>query len=75
MIIVGKLVKMAVKVLALVMAAVCISTVEPMRAARAFETISEYETAFQQQNGGRDLRSLSVHPNGQDWLFLSCATT
>lgn len=47
MIIVGKLVKMAVKVLALVMAAVCISTVEPMRAARAFETISEYETAFQ----------------------------
>ena len=72
MIIVGKLVKMAVKVLALVMAAVCISTVEPMRAARAFETITEYETAFQQQNGGRDLRSLSVHPNGQDWLFLEC---
>ncbi|QQB33037.1 hypothetical protein I6I07_20585 [Achromobacter deleyi] len=43
-----------------------------MRLARAVETIAEYETSFQQQNGGRDLRSLSVHPNGQDWLFLEC---
>lgn len=68
----GKLVKVAVNALALVIAAVCLSTVEPMRVARAFETIARYEIPFQQQNGERDLRSLSVHPNGQDWLFLEC---
>ncbi|MFY1863823.1 hypothetical protein ACOTCA_07575 [Achromobacter xylosoxidans] len=30
-------------------------------------------TPFSPPNGGRDIRSLSVHPNGVDWLFVECA--
>ncbi|WYX50189.1 hypothetical protein WJ977_25135 [Achromobacter xylosoxidans] len=30
-------------------------------------------TPFSPPNAGRDIRSLSVHPNGVDWLFVECA--
>lgn len=30
-------------------------------------------TPFSPPNGGRAIRSLSVHPNGVDWLFVECA--
>ncbi|MGE7088421.1 hypothetical protein [Achromobacter xylosoxidans] len=30
-------------------------------------------TPFSPPNGGRDIRSLSVHPSGVDWLFVECA--
>ncbi|MFY2804286.1 hypothetical protein ACOTDX_31355, partial [Achromobacter dolens] len=30
-------------------------------------------TPFSPPNGGRDIRSLSLHPNGVDWLFVECA--
>lgn len=30
-------------------------------------------TPFSPPNGGRAIRSLSLHPNGNDWLFVECA--
>lgn len=30
-------------------------------------------TPFSPPNGGRAIRSLSLHPNGKDWLFVECA--
>lgn len=30
-------------------------------------------TPFSPPNAGRDIRSLSLHPNGVDWLFVECA--
>ncbi|WZB75894.1 hypothetical protein WJ972_07420 [Achromobacter insuavis] len=32
-------------------------------------------TPFSPPNGGREIRSLSVHPDGNDWLFVECART
>lgn len=32
-------------------------------------------TPFSPPNGGREIRSLSVHPEGNDWLFVECART
>ncbi|PTN40007.1 hypothetical protein DAI43_38490, partial [Achromobacter xylosoxidans] len=30
------------------------------------------QTVFSPPNGGREIRSLSIHPNGSDWLFVEC---
>lgn len=40
--------------------------------ASASVTVKEYTVPFKPKNGGRDLRSLSVHPNGQGWIFVEC---
>ncbi|WP_238923378.1 hypothetical protein [Achromobacter ruhlandii] len=33
------------------------------------------QTPFSPPNGGREIRSLSVHPDGNDWLFVECVRT
>lgn len=30
------------------------------------------QTLFSPPNGGREIRSLSIHPNDNDWLFVEC---
>lgn len=63
-------VRATAKVIALTAALVCsgVQASEPAAAG-----ITEHDTPFSPENGGRDVRSLSVHPNGRDWLFVECA--
>ncbi|QKH37584.1 hypothetical protein FOC84_22685 [Achromobacter pestifer] len=58
--------------IALATSLVCATGNTSASAASDPRPVYEHDVTFSPQNGGRDLRSLSVHPNGQDWLFVEC---